>query len=646
MDPTEFFGLRIARLAERVRARRSAPSACAVDGAPLVPRLRLLAGLVAGRPLDVRLTEEPGGWSGDTLLLPERIDALDDAGLNEAAYIYRTAYGATSCRLGLCVEHDDPWRRWCRTLLAVPATRRALFLALPAARDLEASLRARLLERRNERPARMGRPGVLEILCRIRLGAHPALATCVEPAGREWLEAAVSFEGTSPGEAEALTDALFRVLPRGGGRTPPCPVPLWGELLAPRRGGGSQASVPNDPARTLTRELESGRRLGLIERREGRDSPRSPLFHHFEKIETLQEHDGVSTRGDEPGDPETERGALERMRPRRLLRSRERSDACYRIDAVLEGTGLTLEPGCAEAAPHRYPEWHHGKGRYRADWCALYEVRGEGADSPGAESRAQVVLRAQHASVEALRRRLEEALLARVPRRRQPDGPEVDLDAAVDRIATLSAGHTPGNGLYIDRRRGAPDLAVWILLDHSLSSDSWVAGRRILEVGREAVLVLGEALDGLIPEVGIACFSSNTRQLCRFLELKGPCEPWGLARGRLMAVEPAGYTRIGPAIRHAAVRLGALRARRRLLLLVSDARPSDYDQYEGRYGVEDVAQAVRECQAAGILCHALAVESGAEERLVGMLGAGRFHVLQGPRLLPEVLTAVLGRLRI
>lgn len=55
---------------------------------------------------------------------------------------------------------------------------------------------------------------------------------------------------------------------------------------------------------------------------------------------------------------------------------------------------------------------------------------------------------------------------------------------------------------------------------------------------------------------------------------------------------------------------------------------------------------MRECQAAGILCHALAVESGAEERLVGMLGAGCFHVLQGPRLLPEVLTAVLGRLRV
>ncbi|MDP2270428.1 MAG: hypothetical protein Q8K32_06810 [Archangium sp.] len=50
-----------------------------------------------------------------------------------------------------------------------------------------------------------------------------------------------------------------------------------------------------------------------------------------------------------------------------------------------------------------------------------------------------------------------------------------------------------------------------------------------------------------------------------------------------------GFTRIGPALRHATRLLLECGARKRLLLLVSDGKPSDLDRYERRYGVADVA---------------------------------------------------------
>jgi nitric oxide reductase activation protein len=647
MDPTEIFGLRIGRLAERWRARRLAPGATAVQGEPLLPRLKLLAGLVAGRPLEVRLAPGAGGAGGDTLLLPEWLDCCADPALNQSAYVYRVAYSATALGLGMAGNDAGPWADYCRSLLAVRATRRALVRALPGAAALADALHPAVLRNRPAVAVPRDAPSALETLCRILLGDDRDLVGAAPPAARRWLEQAVVLDACDASAIDALTVALFDALPvrRGLGASPvPVAVGLWGLPLALARMPAEHGAAPASTPARVTKEVDAQRRLGAVRRRAPRDRDRSPLFHHFEKIETLEDHSGDSTRADESGDPDAEREALDRMQPSQLVRSHEPSASCYRLDAVLEGTGLNVGGDECDTAMFRYPEWHHRRRRYREDWCALYEVRAAVADAED-RARAAAVLGARRQRIEDMRRRLEAALLAPVRRHRQRDGDEVDLDAAVDRHATLAAGHNPCERLYVDQRRQAADLAVWILLDQSLSSDSWVAGVRILDVEREAVLLLGEVLDGLLDEIGIACFSSNTRRCCRFIEIKGTGEPWAAARGRIMAVQPSGYTRIGPALRHAAARLRQVRARRRLLLLVTDGRPSDYDQYEGRYGIRDVAQAVREAHADGVRCHALAVERGAESRLVEMFGAGQFHVLHRPRLLPEAMSDILMRLR-
>jgi len=664
MDTTEIFGLRIARLAERARLRREAPTPGAVAGERLAVRLKLFAGLVAGRPLEVRLVPEPGGWTGATLLLPAVIDAFGTPALNEAAYVYRTAYAATSLRLGLQAPALDPLEGFCRTVLAVAATRRALADSplgpLPNAEAFGHRL-GRLLAARRPPLTRIGDAiGVCEALCRIHLGIDPRTLPAATADAGPWLARALRFETADGRAIDAFAEALFDALPppRRWGRPLPAPPPvlLWGTLLPPSAAGQDAAGTPPLPVRPVTRQLDSRRVLGRVERTADKDRPRPPLFHHFEKIETLEDHDGDATRADESGDPEHEQAALDRLRPRRLIRTSQTSAACYRLDAMIDGTGPQVDPADDDSRLYRYSEWHHRRRRYRPDWCALQEIAAEVPDAAAA-ARARAVIARHRRRIDDMRRRVEALLLRRSRQRRRLDGPELDLDAAVDRAATLAAGHAPDDRLYIAEPRGEPDLAVYMLLDQSLSSDSWIAsavgsaageggpGIRILDVEREAVLLLAEVLDGLIDRVGIACFSSHTRNRCRFVRIKGLDESWRHAGARIMAVVPAGYSRIGPAIRHAAGKLARSAARRRLLLLVSDGRPTDYDQYEGRYGIEDVAQAVREAHADGILCHALAVETGAAGRLTAMFGRGRFRVLHDPRMLPEAVSEILLRLR-
>lgn len=187
-----------------------------------------------------------------------------------------------------------------------------------------------------------------------------------------------------------------------------------------------------------------------------------------------------------------------------------------------------------------------------------------------------------------------------------------------------------------------------MLLDISLSTDSWNEGFRVLDIAREAVLVLVLVLGEVAHELGdrlqILAFASKTRNRCHVFHLKDWREPWPLARGRLGTLEPQGYTRIGPALRYATDCLAREPAERRLLLLISDGKPSDYDRYEGRYGIADVRQAIREAERREIHVHALAVDAVARDTLPPMFGPGAWHVLPHPDALTEALTAVYGRL--
>ncbi len=119
--------------------------------------------------------------------------------------------------------------------------------------------------------------------------------------------------------------------------------------------------------------------------------------------------------------------------------------------------------------------------------------------------------------------------------------------------------------------------------------------------------------------------------------------PWATGKARLGALSPQGYTRIGPAIRHATAGLSKVEAKQRLLLLITDGKPNDFDRYEGRHGVEDVGKAAREAKEEGISVFALGIDPKAAASLPSMFGVGGWRVLRHITQLPEALVEAYGR---
>ncbi len=403
------------------------------------------------------------------------------------------------------------------------------------------------------------------------------------------------------------------------------------------------------PASALPSGTErAGKARDAVRRVEmGRDRvDENPLTHSFEKVHTAEEYKGGRKAVDGSDEMSAQGDALDELDLREVIRSPETTRSLYRADVMIDGAAGDLVDGAPDAAERviAYDEWDFKARQRRAGWCSVRVAVAPSTVAPArAAERVRATLHRHRDVVRALRAEFERVEHGRAWRARQPDGPDVDVDALVDRHACLLAGHSPPDRLYVSRRRHRPDVATLVLVDASLSSDGWVAGRRVLDVARDAVLVLGEALAGLHDELSLAAFSSHTRRDCRFDVLKESRDPWPRAWTRLMSLEPAGYTRIGPALRHATATLARSRARRKLLLVVTDGRPNDYDRYEGRYGIADVAMATREAGDASVEVFALAIDAQARGHLEEMFGRGRYAVLPRPDDLAEAMAGVYAR---
>ncbi|MBK6516798.1 MAG: VWA domain-containing protein [Polyangiaceae bacterium] len=529
----------LSRAVTKLTARESAAvQAAAVEVEPLLPRLRVLAGAAAGRPLELRLVDDAGAVSGEVVMLPRRVTALGSAEENERLLLVRATLAGAMVRVASAPGSSS-------TLGALTAEAEALLLEeLPG----WASMRAAL----------------------------PATLSLESLVGRLLPRPAPSLHDVRPSDAEQLP---------------------------------SQVTTERD-ARRRAPPLREKR---LLEER-GQDNP---LTHSFEKVHTAEEHKGGSKRADGGDELADHLAALDELDLEEVVVSGERTRSIYRADASLSGE---VTGGEASGAGLRYDEWDPKHRRYLARHCAVTVEHPPADAAEGRALRARVTSEERRALAETRAElfRLDTAMRWHT---RQPDGPDVDLDALVDRATALRSGHEGPSRLYVSRRRRGHSVALMLLVDASMSTDGWVGNRRVLDLERDATALVSIACEDIVDELALGAFCSFSRQDCRFTVLKSFEDPLVRGLARLARLEARGYTRVGPALRHATAALARTTSRRKALLVLSDGKPSDTDRYEGRHGIGDVRQAVREARQRGVEVFALSADPRSKALLPEMFGA-------------------------
>lgn len=583
-------------------------------------RLSVFAQVLTGEPIRLRAAPGVGGLRGAEMLLPSRLCLAPDAEQNREALRAQIVVLAGMRRLG--VRRPPLATTYEGALEALSLTRAAIDLMageLPGFLELHDRVMARVLGVRDVAIARL-----------------PPLEAVLEGARR------AALAGERPWTEPGLCSRL--VGPRSGRRQSP-PIPIWGEWIeaADERPAGPAPPQSERNSESPTTEIEAPAvsHLRTVDEKSSERDPRdSPPAVPFERVETLDRYRGGHRDLDGTDELEAHLDALEQVDLGDLIRSHATAGSTLRMDLDLGVEVADTEPAGEARRGIRYDEWDAREGRYRKQWCTVYATPARSGDTRWADA----ALRRHRLLSTRLRRTLEAQRAGLRPAHRQLDGEDIDLTSALDDHVDRRAGRGGDPRLYIRQQRRRRDFATLVLLDASMSTDSWVDGRRILDVAREAALVLGEVSSQLGDRLQILAFASETRNRCHVWQVLGEHEEWIVGKRRLGALEPTGYTRIGPALRHATAVLSATAAERRLLLLISDGKPTDYDRYEGRYGIADVRQAVREARAREIHVHAFAIDRVARDSLPALFGRGGFHVLPKPDQLVEASTSVYGRL--
>jgi nitric oxide reductase NorD protein len=280
-----------------------------------------------------------------------------------------------------------------------------------------------------------------------------------------------------------------------------------------------------------------------------------------------------------------------------------RAAASITLPGALDGIREFARPAIA------YPEWDVHRRRYRADWCTVAEV-----DLPVAAATGAATPDAATPDGVALRRSLARLGIGLTRCRRQRQGDDIDIDAAVEARVDTLAGSPQDDDFYVASLRRRRDLAVLVLLDVSGSaSEPGTAGKTVHEHQRSVAAALTAALDALGDRVALYAFNSRGRRAVHLFRVKAFDDHMdGDVARRLSGLAPGAYTRLGAAIRHGTSILEERGGTpRRLLVVLSDGLAYDHG-YEGRYGEADARRALVEARRGGVGCLCLSVGTDAE----------------------------------
>ncbi|MXW54538.1 MAG: hypothetical protein F4X44_03375 [Gammaproteobacteria bacterium] len=350
----------------------------------------------------------------------------------------------------------------------------------------------------------------------------------------------------------------------------------------------------------------------------------------------------------------------------------------------IEKSSVGLSPSRTEdvIASFRYDEWDYLNSKWLRNWCLLHEYS-MNEELAGDSAGLKRAIRPHVQSVRKLFEQIRPAGLKRV--RRQFEGDELDISATVDLRVDCKSQVSPDERVYSRRDRIHRDVATVVLVDLSASTDSPIdvhsndtsqdkdqsfkdqdlrdpyfdderlnspldstpfesdnPVRRVIDIQREAVLLLATSLDSIQDMYAIYGFSGYGKENVEVFVAKEFDQ--ALSEHRIAAVasmEPKRSTRMGPSIRHSTRKLLATGAAMKVLLIVSDGFPQDCDYGPDRtsheYGVQDTAMALQEADRKGVKNFCVTVDLAGHDYLRRMCRKDRYLVIDELESLPLAL---------
>lgn len=299
-----------------------------------------------------------------------------------------------------------------------------------------------------------------------------------------------------------------------------------------------------------------------------------------------------------------------------------------------------------------YDEWDRELNDYRVGWSRVIEKRVRKGDRNFVEL-ARSRYRGVISSIRHQFQLMKPENLTKI--KREIDGEDYDLDALVEFVVDRRADGRQTENIYTKRLRRHRDVAVSLLLDQSSSTARTITrnplqpytypGRRIIEIEKEGLVLMSEALEAVGDVYSINGFTSEGRRNVKFYVVKDFNEKYSdEIEARIGGITFQNNTRLGAAIRHAAAKLLKQENRTKLLIILTDGRPYDHDYGDARYAREDVREALTEAKISGITPFCITIDRESEAELLDLYGDVGYTIIDDVLSLPERLPNIYRRL--
>jgi hypothetical protein len=306
-----------------------------------------------------------------------------------------------------------------------------------------------------------------------------------------------------------------------------------------------------------------------------------------------------------------------------------------------------------------YDEWDYLINDYRVKWCRLREKEIQ-------EKEPDFVPKTIKENAELVKevrkqfQMLKPERFKRIPHLER--GEEIDLNEAIEAAVDRRAGKSPSEKIYVERNRKDRDFSTLFLVDVSASTDEKTNGKekkeppnpptcdqKVIDIEKEALVVMAEALDELGDEYAIFGFSGYGRKEVDFFSVKDFQDEYNEeVKGRIGGLKAQRSTRMGTAIRHAAAKLTGREQKVKNIILISDGYPQDYDYGEDRtskeYALQDTMRALDEATRESIHTFCITVDRAGHDYLRKMFPASRYLVIEETCELPRELPKIYRRL--
>lgn len=533
-------------------------------------KLTIFSRAVSGQSIEIFIAEKEGGYKNNSYFLPVSFSLFDTKELNQQFYFFRILYLSVQSMLNF---------NW----------------------QIEANRTPELSFQKAEETA----PEVLEVLFK------------EYPIAKEWYDILIEHLKLIKKDKQAIETAW-----------------LFGKWML--NSPELETTKPLENFNDTTKKANLEKVLTIIKAKaveevksitiDKKQQEDYVLTHNFEKVDTAEEFDGLWRDFDGDDELKDHENALDELNMKFTVRVDDIAHSVYQADFI-ENTTISDSSEVDEKGYHVvYDEWDFSKNAYKVNFCKVYPTTLLKTDS----SYYQKTIAKNATTLTGLRKMLTNVNNKMQQQKRQTQGDEFDMDAITDLFVDVKSKRTPSEKIYISNRKKEKDLSILILLDVSLSSDGYADGNRIIDVEKEVSILFGEILNEFNVDFSINSFYSKTRNYSTYQTLKDFDSDWNRAKHVIGAVEPDGYTRIGAALRHSGALLNKRQTKNKWVVLISDGKPNDFDKYEGKYGINDVKQALRQLKENNINAYALAIEAQAKYYLPQMFGQNQYQILTSP----------------